>query len=78
MSPEDICRKLGEKKTKTIFQELTSDGMKKVLREAYDMCRHGDFHETSLAYRLKAPIEEVHQHLELLADLGLTPTMSSP
>jgi hypothetical protein len=44
---------------------------KKVLREAYDMCRHGDFHETSLAYRLKAPIEEVHQHLELLADLGL-------
>ncbi len=34
MSPEEICRKLGEKKTKTIFQELTSDGMKKVLREA--------------------------------------------
>ena len=34
MSPEEICRKLGEKKTKTMFQELTSDGMKKVLREA--------------------------------------------
>ncbi|HZS37137.1 MAG TPA: hypothetical protein VFF06_09930 [Polyangia bacterium] len=34
MSPEEICRKLGEKKTKAIFNELTSDGMKKVLREA--------------------------------------------
>src|SRR5437868_9375784 len=34
MSPEEICRKLGEKKTKAIFGELTSDGMKKVLREA--------------------------------------------
>lgn len=34
MSPEEICRKLGEKKTKAIFSELTSDGMKKVLREA--------------------------------------------
>jgi hypothetical protein len=34
MSPEEICRKLGEKKTKTMFQELTSEGMKKVLREA--------------------------------------------
>ncbi len=34
MSPEEICRKLGEKKTKAIFNELTSDAMKKVLREA--------------------------------------------
>ena len=34
MSPEEICRHLGEKKTKAIFNELTSDGMKKVLREA--------------------------------------------
>jgi hypothetical protein len=34
MSPEEICRKLGEKKTKTMFQELTTEAMKKVLREA--------------------------------------------
>src|SRR5258706_14290541 len=34
MSPEEICRKLGEKKMKTMFQELTTEGMKKVLREA--------------------------------------------
>src|SRR5438094_4601983 len=34
MSPEEICRKLGEKKTKAIFGELTSEAMKKVLREA--------------------------------------------
>jgi hypothetical protein len=43
----------------------------KILREAMDMCRHGDFHEESLAYRMKAPVEEIRQHLELLADLGL-------
>jgi hypothetical protein len=43
----------------------------KVLREAEDMCRHGDFHETSLAYRLHAPVEEIHHHLDVLADLGL-------
>ena len=34
MSPEEICRRLGEKKTKDIFHALTSDAMKKVLREA--------------------------------------------
>jgi hypothetical protein len=34
MTPEEICRKLGEQKTKSIFQELTSEAMKKVLREA--------------------------------------------
>ena len=34
MSPDDICRRLGEKKIKAVFQELTSDGMKKVLKEA--------------------------------------------
>jgi hypothetical protein len=34
MSPEEICRKLGEKKTKAMFHELTSEAMKKVLREA--------------------------------------------
>jgi hypothetical protein len=34
MSPEEICRKLGEQKTKTMFHELTSEAMKKVLREA--------------------------------------------
>src|SRR5579859_1739687 len=34
MSPEEICRKLGEKKIKGMFQELTADGMKKVLKEA--------------------------------------------
>lgn len=34
MGPEDICRRLGEKKTKDIFQELTTEGMKKVMREA--------------------------------------------
>jgi hypothetical protein len=42
----------------------------KVLREARDMCRHGDFHESSLAYRLNASVEEIHQHLELLSDPG--------
>jgi hypothetical protein len=34
MSPEEICRTLGEEKVKTIFLELTTDAMKKVLREA--------------------------------------------
>src|SRR3982751_3161723 len=34
LAPEEICRKLGEQKTKSIFQELTSEAMKKVLREA--------------------------------------------
>jgi hypothetical protein len=34
MGPEEICRGLGEEKTKLIFHELTSEGMKKVLREA--------------------------------------------
>jgi hypothetical protein len=34
MSPEDICRQLGEKKTKEIFFALTTEAMKKVLREA--------------------------------------------
>jgi hypothetical protein len=43
----------------------------RVLREALDMSRHGDFHETSLAYRLHSPVEEIRQHLALLADLGL-------
>ncbi len=33
MAPEEICRKLGESKTKAIFAELKADGMKKVLRE---------------------------------------------
>ncbi len=34
MSPEEICRNLGEQKVKTIFLDLTAEGMKKVLREA--------------------------------------------
>ncbi len=34
MTPEEICRKLGEQKTKAIFLELTAEAMKKVLREA--------------------------------------------
>ncbi len=34
MSPEEICRGLGEAKVKAIFAELTVDAMKKVLREA--------------------------------------------
>src|SRR3954471_14720417 len=34
MAPEDICRRLGKQKTKAIFHELTSEAMKKVLREA--------------------------------------------
>jgi hypothetical protein len=34
MAPEEICRKLGEPKTKSIFLELTAEAMKKVLREA--------------------------------------------
>lgn len=34
MSPEEICRGLGETKVKAIFAELTVDAMKKVLREA--------------------------------------------
>jgi hypothetical protein len=34
MSPEEICRQLGEDKTRAMFFELTSDGMKKVLRES--------------------------------------------
>ncbi len=34
MSPEEICRRLGEAKVKAMFLDLTTDGMKKVLREA--------------------------------------------
>lgn len=34
MAPEEICRRLGEAKTKSIFLELTAEAMKKVLREA--------------------------------------------
>jgi hypothetical protein len=34
MSPEEICRRLGEPKVKEMFLDLTTDGMKKVLREA--------------------------------------------
>ena len=34
LAPEDICRKMGAQKTKTIFHELTSEAMKKVLKEA--------------------------------------------
>jgi hypothetical protein len=34
MAPEEICRKLGEQRTKAIFLELTVEPMKKVLREA--------------------------------------------
>jgi len=34
MSPEAICRRLGETKVKEMFLGLTTDGMKKVLREA--------------------------------------------
>ena len=34
MSPEEICRNLGEPKIKSIFHELTTEAMKKVLKEA--------------------------------------------
>lgn len=34
MAPEEICRRLGEQKVRTIFFELNADGMKKVVREA--------------------------------------------
>jgi hypothetical protein len=34
MSPEEICRRLGEKKTKEIFFALTAEAMKKVVKEA--------------------------------------------
>ena len=44
---------------------------RRILREAMDMCRHGDFQETSLAYRMHASVEEIRKHLQLLTDLGL-------
>jgi len=34
MAPEEICRGLGETRTKGMFHELTSEGMKKVMKEA--------------------------------------------
>jgi hypothetical protein len=34
MDPVEICRRLGESRTKTIFLDLTTDAMKKILREA--------------------------------------------
>jgi hypothetical protein len=34
MAPEEICRKLGADKVKMVFHELTSEAMKKVLKEA--------------------------------------------
>jgi len=43
----------------------------KILREAMDMSRHGDFHEESLAYRMRAPVDEIRGHLQQLSDLGL-------
>ncbi len=48
----------------------------KILREAEDIRRYGDFHESSLAYRLHASVEEIHDHLELLTDLGLMESVS--
>jgi hypothetical protein len=43
----------------------------RVMREAMDMSRHGDFHEESLAFRMHAPVDEIRGHLQLLSDLGL-------
>jgi hypothetical protein len=34
MAPEEICRAMGAQKIKTLFHELTSEAMKKVLKEA--------------------------------------------
>lgn len=34
MAPEEICRRMGAQRTKTLFHELTSEAMKKVLKEA--------------------------------------------
>lgn len=34
MDPVAICRRLGESKTKAIFLEMTTESMKKILREA--------------------------------------------
>jgi len=34
MAPEEICRRMGAQRTKSIFFELTSEAMKKVLKEA--------------------------------------------
>jgi hypothetical protein len=34
MSPDEICRKLGESRTRGMFADLTTEAMKKVLREA--------------------------------------------
>ena len=34
MDPTEICRRIGEEKTKAIFLEMTAEGMRKVLREA--------------------------------------------
>jgi hypothetical protein len=48
---------------------------RRVLREAMDMSRHGDFHETSLAHRMRAPVDEIRGHLQLLSDLGLMKSM---
>jgi hypothetical protein len=33
VSPEEICRRLGEAKVKELFLDLTTDSMKKVMRE---------------------------------------------
>jgi hypothetical protein len=48
---------------------------RRVLREAMDMSRHGDFHETSLAHRMRAPVDEIRGHLQLFSDLGLMKSM---
>ena len=34
MDPVEICRRLGDTKIKAIFHELTTEGMKKILKEA--------------------------------------------
>ncbi|BCP12377.1 hypothetical protein MINTM020_44750 [Mycobacterium paraintracellulare] len=44
---------------------------RRLLWEAMDMGRHGAFHETSLAHRMHASVDEVRRHLDLLSDLGL-------
>ena len=45
---------------------------RRVLRKLYDAVTPGeDFHEEKLAKRLHMPVEEVRQHLRVLADIGL-------
>ena len=55
-----------------IYPDWPNKIQRRVLRKLYDAVTPGEgFHEEKLARKLHMPVEEVHQHLQALADLGM-------